>query len=46
IILTVGTDAAVPYATHYNVWKELKNFLKYTDMTTQEALHFATKGNA
>jgi imidazolonepropionase-like amidohydrolase len=46
IILTVGTDAAVPYATHYNVWKELKNFLKYTDMTAQEALHFATKGNA
>jgi len=46
IILTVGTDAAVPYSTHYNVWKELKNFLKYTDMTAQEALHFATKGNA
>ena len=46
IKLTVGTDAAVPYATHYNVWKELKNFLKYTDMTAEEALHFATKGNA
>jgi imidazolonepropionase-like amidohydrolase len=46
IKLTVGTDAAVPYSTHYNAWKELKNFLKYTDMTAQEAIYFATKGNA
>jgi len=46
IKLTVGTDASVPYATHYNVWKELKYFMKYTGMTAQEAIHFATKGNA
>ncbi|GAH10628.1 unnamed protein product, partial [marine sediment metagenome] len=43
---TVGTDASVPFATHYNVWKELKYFMKYTDMTAKEAIHFATKGNA
>lgn len=46
IKITVGTDASVPYATHYNVWKELKYFMKYTNMTAQEAIHFATKGNA
>jgi len=46
IKLTVGTDASVPYSTHYNVWKELKYFMKYTGMSAQEAIHYATKGNA
>ena len=46
IKLTLGTDASVPYATHYNVWKELKYFMKYAEMTAQEAIHCATKGNA
>ena len=46
IKLTVGTDASVPYATHYDVWKELKYFMKYTNMPAQEAIHYATKGNA
>ena len=46
IKLTVGTDASVPYSTHYNVWRELKHFIKYTNMSTQEAIHFATKNNA
>jgi len=41
-----GTDAGVPYSTHYNVWKELKYYLKYTDMTAQEAIYFATKNTA
>ncbi|MBY9017130.1 MAG: amidohydrolase family protein, partial [Candidatus Lokiarchaeota archaeon] len=30
----------------YNVWRELKHFIKYTNMSTQEAIHFATKNNA
>ena len=42
----VGTDASVPYSTHYDVWKELKYFMKYTDMTAQEAIYRATKNNA
>jgi len=46
IKLGVGTDATVPYSTHYEVWKELKYYLKYTNMTAQEAIYFATKGNA
>jgi len=41
-----GTDAAVPYSTHYEVWKELKYYLKYTNMTLQEAIYFATLNNA
>ncbi len=46
IKIGVGTDAAIPYSTHYEVWKELKYFLKYTDMTAREAIHIATKGTA
>lgn len=41
-----GTDASVPYSTHYNVWKELKLYLKYTDMNPQEAIYYATKNTA
>lgn len=42
----VGTDASVPYSLHYLVWKELKYFLRYTDMSNQEAIYYATKNNA
>ena len=46
IVLGLGTDASVPYSTHYGVWKELKYYLKYTDMSAQEAIYCATLGNA
>ena len=46
IKLGVGTDASVPYVPHYEVWKELKYLFKYTGMTAQEAIYFATKNNA
>jgi imidazolonepropionase-like amidohydrolase len=42
----VGTDASVPYVPHYEVWKEIKYLIKYTGMTTREAIYFATKNNA
>jgi len=44
--ISCGTDASVPYSTQYEVWKELKYYLKYTEMTPQEAIFIATKGNA
>ena len=46
IKLALGTDASVPYSTHYQVWKELMYWVKYTGMTPQEAIYHATKGNA
>jgi len=46
IKFSCGTDASVPYATHYGVWKELKYYLKYTKMSAQEAIYFATKNTA
>jgi imidazolonepropionase-like amidohydrolase len=44
--ISCGTDASVPYSTQYEVWKELKYYMKYTEMTPQEAIYIATKGNA
>ena len=46
IKIGVGTDASVPYTPHYEVWKELKYLIKYTGMSTQEAIYFATQNNA
>ncbi|MHA1797258.1 MAG: amidohydrolase family protein [Candidatus Helarchaeota archaeon] len=46
INIALGTDASVPYCTHYDVWKEVKYALHYTDMSAQEAIYFATKGSA
>ena len=46
IRIGIGTDASVPYSTHYEVWKELKYFLHYSNMTPQEAIYIATKNNA
>jgi imidazolonepropionase-like amidohydrolase len=44
--ISCGTDASVPYSVQYELWKELKYYLKYTEMTPQEAIYYATKGNA
>jgi imidazolonepropionase-like amidohydrolase len=44
--ISCGTDASVPYSFHYELWKELMYYLKYTDMKEKEAIYFATKGNA
>ena len=44
--ISCGTDASVPYSLQYELWKELKYYLKYTEMTPQEAIYYATKGNA
>ena len=41
-----GTDASVPFSTHYNFWKELLYYTKYSDMSTQEAIHMGTLNNA
>ncbi|MHC1590507.1 MAG: amidohydrolase family protein [Candidatus Helarchaeales archaeon] len=46
IKIALGTDAGVPYSTHYQVWKELEYYVHYTDMTNQEAIYFGTKGAA
>lgn len=42
----IGTDASIPYVTHYNVWKELDYFIRYGNLTPQQAISIASLGNA
>ncbi len=41
-----GTDAAMPYVTHYNTWRELEYLVDYAGVTPAQALCHATKSNA
>ena len=42
----LGTDTGCPYITHYDMWRELVYFHKYTGVTNAFALYTATKRNA
>jgi len=42
----LGTDAACPFVTHYNTWRELFLFHKYVGVSKAFALHTATLSNA
>ena len=46
IKIGLGTDAAMPYVTHYNTWRELEYAVRYAGITPQQALYHATKSNA
>ncbi len=42
----LGTDAACPYITAYDFWRELHNFSRYCEVSPSFALHTATQVNA
>lgn len=42
----LGTDSSCPYVTHYDMWREIAYFAKFTGVTNAFALHTATLGNA
>ncbi|MDP4143559.1 MAG: amidohydrolase family protein [Bacillota bacterium] len=42
----IGTDASLPYVTHYNTWRELDYLVKCADITHKQAIYLATKSNA
>lgn len=42
----LGTDTGCPFVTHYDMWRELRYFCKFCDVTPAFALSTATKGNA
>lgn len=46
IKIGVGTDAAMPYVTHYDLWRELNHFLKYTSLSPNQVIECVTKSNA
>lgn len=42
----LGTDTACPFVTHYDMWRELRYFQKYLDVSNEFAIHTATEVNA
>lgn len=46
VAVGLGTDTGCPFITHYNTWRELHYFTKYLGVTPEQALFFATLGNA
>ena len=42
----LGMDSSCSYATHYDMWREMKNFVKYCGVSNSFALHTATMVNA
>ena len=42
----IGTDASVPFCTHYNTWRELVYFKKNSELSNKEILSIATKQTA
>jgi imidazolonepropionase-like amidohydrolase len=46
IELGVGTDSALTYVTHANLWRELDALVRYAGLEPAHALHAATRTNA
>lgn len=46
VTIGMGTDSAITYVTHYNVWRELDLLVRHGGFTRAEALNAATSTNA
>ncbi|GGF96017.1 imidazolonepropionase [Paenibacillus albidus] len=46
IKIGVGTDAAMPYVTHYDLWRELDHLMRQTKLNSRQIIERATKTNA
>lgn len=42
----IGTDAACPFITHYDLWRDIYWFSRFIEVSPARALHIATLGNA
>ncbi|WCM63840.1 amidohydrolase family protein [Paenibacillus polymyxa] len=46
IKIGVGTDAAMSYVTHYDIWRELDHFMRQTKLSASQVIERVTKSNA
>ncbi|OWR32784.1 amidohydrolase [Saccharibacillus sp. O23] len=42
----IGTDAAMSYVTHYNLWRELDHMIRFAGIGEAKAIDLATRSNA
>ncbi|MCM3030812.1 MULTISPECIES: amidohydrolase family protein [unclassified Niallia] len=46
IKMGIGTDAAMPFVTHYDMWRELDHLMRKTSLDSLQVIEKATKTNA
>ncbi|KJD39029.1 amidohydrolase [Paenibacillus polymyxa] len=46
IKIGIGTDAAMSYVTHYDMWRELDHHMRQTKLNAGQVIERATKSNA
>lgn len=46
VTIGMGTDASMPFSTHYDTWRELDLLVRRGGLTPARALHAATRANA
>ncbi|WP_249930686.1 amidohydrolase family protein [Paenibacillus polymyxa] len=42
----IGTDAAMSYVTHYDIWRELDHYMRQTKLNAGQVIERVTKSNA
>ncbi|MGG4131330.1 amidohydrolase family protein [Paenibacillus illinoisensis] len=46
ITIGVGTDAAMSYVTHYDMWREMDYYIKQTTLSNKQLIDMVTRTNA
>ncbi|MFP4977522.1 amidohydrolase family protein [Paenibacillus sp. CN-4] len=46
IAIGIGTDAAMSYVTHYDMWRELDHFIRQTKLNAGQVIERVTRTNA
>ncbi|MCM3206228.1 amidohydrolase family protein [Paenibacillus illinoisensis] len=46
ITIGLGTDAAMSYVTHYDMWREMDYYIKQTNLSNKQLIDMVTRTNA
>ncbi|WP_339256793.1 amidohydrolase family protein [Paenibacillus sp. FSL R5-0713] len=46
IIIGIGNDAAMPYVTHYDMWREMDHYMRQTNLNNKQVIDMVTRTNA
>lgn len=46
ITIGIGTDAAMPYVTHYDMWREMDHYMRLANLNNKQVIDMVTRTNA
>ncbi|WP_371018017.1 metal-dependent hydrolase family protein [Pseudalkalibacillus sp. JSM 102089] len=46
INMGIGTDSAMPFVTHYDLWRELDHYIRQTSLDTKDIIDLVTRSNS